>query len=259
MFGILVGTHMSLAQLADGNFVAIDTVDLSPPGLKEEIDLLTDSGSKIIAVLGTHPFHTLFFPGFSKAYPSGSKRQYFGAPRHLRMFPDINWAGPITDAFGTWLELDMLIPEGGEFDDPKPPDYNHLMNVLVFHKPSRTVHNDDCIMVVQSESMSFGANVASWFLEWMRPGMHFHPSLTGPGLYQSSDAPVKFKASIERVLAWDFDNLCSAHNGNSIGDARNQLKQLLADTEPTFQKLAMERLKSRSHGNWSDKSGGDCG
>merc|ERR1719221_329508 len=110
--------------------------------------------------------------------------------------------------------------------------------------------------------MDFKSQVASIFFKWMKPGMHFHPSLTGPGLYESPDAPAKFKASMERVLAWDFDNLCTAHNGNSIGDARYQFQQLLADTEKTFQKLASAKAKkekSQIQGNWSDNSGGECG
>lgn len=264
MYGVEVGTHMSLAQLADGNFVAIDTIDLAIPGMKEEIDLLTDSGQKLVAVLGTHPFHTIYFPAFAKAYPSAAERAYFGTSRHLRNQPEVGWTGNITSVFDKWPELEMVLPDGGEFDAPEPESYNHLMNVFVFHQQSKTVHNNDCVEVFHWGRLNWKGRVlgASGVAKWLRPGMTFHPSLTGPGLSEASNSPAKFKASIERVLDWDFENLCTAHNGNSVGDARGQLRQLLADTESTFNTMTESRRQKEiqlSGGNWSDKPDGNSG
>jgi len=262
MFNFQVGTHMSLAELSDGNFVAIDTVDLSMEGLKEEIDLLTDNGKKITAVLGTHPFHTLFFPGFHDAYPATASRQYFGMPRHLRKVTGIAWSGPITSVFDKWPELEMLIPEGGEYDDPKPEKTNHLMNAFVFHKPSKTVHNDDCVYNIRRRDLGWVTKFLSLFLKAVKPGMHFHPSLTGPGLYHTPEAPLKFQASIEKILTWDFENLCTAHNSNSIGTAKEELRKLLNRTTKKLRKLSKKYAKGEKPEkmpDWSDKDGGECG
>jgi hypothetical protein len=98
--------------------------------------------------------------------------RYYGTPRHLRNLKDIPWAGCVTDPLvqSKWSpEVEMRIPEGCEFDDPKPPQSNHFSNgavvvprsrigpctqlttlptaqVFVFHRASKAVHNDDCLM-----------------------------------------------------------------------------------------------------------------
>jgi hypothetical protein len=49
-----LGTHMSVAKLENGNFVVIDTVNLTTEQ-KQEFDTLTNNGTLIEAVLATHP------------------------------------------------------------------------------------------------------------------------------------------------------------------------------------------------------------
>ena len=150
--------------------------------LKEEIDLLLEGGRLLEAVVATHPFHTLGFPPFFQAYgaPSASAAtastsappaaaapaapappaggaaaavaegpMWFGTPRHLRRFPEVPWAGSVADpeVQGRWRRrgVELRLPAGCEFDDPKPPESNHFANVFAYHAPSKTVHNDDCI------------------------------------------------------------------------------------------------------------------
>ena len=43
-----IGTHMSLARLHSGDFVAIDAVPLTDP-VKAELDVLTENGARLIA------------------------------------------------------------------------------------------------------------------------------------------------------------------------------------------------------------------
>ena len=46
--------------------------------------------------------------------------------------------------------------------------------------------------------------------------MSFHPSIKGPGLLPTPEAPYQFKEFIEGILRdWDFDNICAAHMGTS--------------------------------------------
>ena len=49
---------MSLARLSSGEYVAIDCAILSAVG-KAELDLLTDNGRLLVAVLNTHPYHSV--------------------------------------------------------------------------------------------------------------------------------------------------------------------------------------------------------
>src|ERR1700722_14930496 len=58
-----VGTHMSIIQLKNGNFLILDTIELNRR-LVADIDRLTNKGKRIEAVIATHPFHTLAFQAF---------------------------------------------------------------------------------------------------------------------------------------------------------------------------------------------------
>lgn len=109
------------------------------------------------AVVATHPFHTLFFPSFHCAFPNSrcetqknprskprsplfplSRRvfpnsrpqapgpdpriRYFGTPRHMRVQTEIPWAGETMANAKEWEpDVTMALPEGTEYDDPKPP------------------------------------------------------------------------------------------------------------------------------------------
>lgn len=107
-----IGTHMSVIQLRNGNFLVIDTVEMNDQ-LKKELDDLTNNGTKIEAVVAVHPFHTLAFPGFYKLYPDA---KYYGTPRHLRNLKDINWTGQLDDnkeSLSRWEpEVELRIPAG---------------------------------------------------------------------------------------------------------------------------------------------------
>lgn len=107
-----IGTHMSVIQLRSGNFLVVDTVEMND-GLKKELDDLTSNGTKIEAVVGVHPFHTLAFPGFYKMYPDA---KYYGTPRHLRNLKDIKWAGQLDnnkESLSKWEpEVELRIPAG---------------------------------------------------------------------------------------------------------------------------------------------------
>ncbi len=56
-------SHMSICRLSSGDFVAIDTVDLSADA-KRELDVITDNGSRLVAVLLTHPYHSTYAAQF---------------------------------------------------------------------------------------------------------------------------------------------------------------------------------------------------
>ena len=113
MFAGLVdlGSHMSLIRLSNGKFLVIDTVTLTDRS-RAEINRLTENGTKIEAVLGVHPFHTLAFPAFYEAYPNA---QYYGTPRHVRQLTQIPWAGSLDtcNIRNKWApEVEMRIPAG---------------------------------------------------------------------------------------------------------------------------------------------------
>ena len=68
-----IGTHSSLIQLKNGKFVLLDAVDMTDAA-KAELDIATDNGKKIVAVIMCHSFHTLHImvlsPFLNKLYRS---------------------------------------------------------------------------------------------------------------------------------------------------------------------------------------------
>ncbi|EKX31589.1 hypothetical protein GUITHDRAFT_82993 [Guillardia theta CCMP2712] len=251
-----LGTHMSLCLLQSGKYLVIDTIKLDDE-IRHEICSITDNGKLIEAVIATHPYHTLAFRDFFAAFPHAP---YYGTPRHLDVIKDIPWKGEIMANKSRWEpEIEMRIPDGSEFVLPLPPKTNHFSNVFVLHKASKTIHNDDCVLVWNNPPLLlkiFG----------FRDGdMSFHPSIKGPGLYPTCQAPSAFREWVKRLLVeWDFDNICTAHNGNCIGGAKEKLRATLERAEPLLEKLIKRNSKAKppkDFGAWSTKESDppECG
>jgi len=244
-----MGTHMSLVRLSNGNYLVIDTIELDDE-IKGKIDYLTDNGSKIEAVLGTHPFHTLAFPDFHRAYPNVP---YYGTPRHIRTLTSIAWSGNLHDAKirNKWApEIEMRIPDGAEFVAPEPESKNHFSSCWVFHKESRTIHVDDTLIYCDNPGLLLK-------LFGLKDGeMFFHPAIKGPGLYPTKEAPIAFRTWVMNLIHdWDFDNVCVAHKGYKIGGA----KQLLQDTLNKADALLTHLSQSNSTESVPNFTGNECG
>jgi len=231
-----VGTQMSLCRLGTGKFLVIDTCKVTP-NVKKQIDDLTQNGELIDGVIATHPFHTVYFRDFHSFYPLA---KYYGTPRHIRTIQDIAWAGDVstTEILEKWEpDISMRIPAGAEFNDPAPN--NHFSGVFVLHRPSRTIHIDDTLMYFENP----GFLVRKLFSIKARE-ISFHPTLTSIGLYPTPEAPGLFKGWIEQLLnEWDFENICTAHNANKRGGAKQELANALTRNSPILEKLAEKNLK----------------
>jgi len=233
-----MGNQMSVAELSNGKYLVIDAIPLTEQ-IKSEIDALTDKGSKIEAVITTHPFHTLSIKPLYDTYPNVP---FYGCPRHLKRFPDIKWAGDLNDCNvrNKWKpDVDIRIPDGAEFVNPLPEKTNHFVSAFVFHKKSRTIHVDDTI--IYSQNPSFLLKLAGF----KDGSMMLHPAIKGPGLLPSPEAPFQFRDWLQQIINdWDFDNLVAAHLGCKIGGAKEQLTQVLKQAEPLLQKLSNKRKES---------------
>jgi len=238
-----IETHMSIIRLSTGRFLVVDTIELNPK-LKSQIDFLTANGTKIEAVVATHPFHTLAFNAFHEQYPNCP---YYGTPRHIRKLSEkIKWAGSLDDERirRKWEpEVEMRIPDGAEFVDPQPEKSNHFVSVFLFHRPSRTLHIDDTLLY--STKPGFLLKIAGF-----KDGiMAFHPAIKSTGLYPTAEAPFQFRDWMRQILIdWDFDNVCFAHMGNKLGGAKQMVEETLTKAEPLFQKLSDKNRKNNPTG-----------
>jgi hypothetical protein len=228
-----IGTQMSFIRLKNGRFLVIDTCAIDARG-KAAIDELTNNGELIEAVLGTHPFHTMYFKPFHQMYPNA---RYYGCPRHLKKV-DIPWTGNILDdaIMNAWAEdgIIMRVPDGT--DILTPAEDNHLSTVFVFHQESRTIHIDDTVMVFENPGCvlrCMGKHVGQ---------MEFWAGGFKKGLKNSKEAPEEFKNFIQYIIDnWDFDNLCTAHVGNMIGGAKALLQDTLNRAVPALDHIAQSR------------------
>lgn len=221
---------MSFIRLSTGKFLVLDCIDLSNAAVKQEVDTLTENGSLIEAVLGVHPFHTLFFPAFQKLYPSAA---YYGTPRHLRNFKDMTWNGCLGDDKTRELwegeGVLMRIPAGAEFEFPPAEDV-HFSSVVVFHAPSKTIHVDDTFQYFHG---------AGWLLRMLgkKDNLMEFWSLE-KGLNHTTESPEQFREWVEHLVQeWDFENMCAAHNNTKIGGAKELLQAALVKAQPEFDRL----------------------
>lgn len=238
---INIGNHMSLCRLASGGIIAIDGIALDADA-EAELQLLTQNGVLLEAVIFTHPFHSLGINWFHERYPPSidtHSPKWYGCPRHLKIAPHISWTGSLGDCKIRQLfepELQMRIPSGAEFVNPVPPSSNHFSSVLVFHKASKCVHCDDTFMFFDNPTMLmkiFGFKDGS---------MHFHPSMKSHGLYPTAEAPLLFITWLEQLLLdWDFEHLATAHKGVCFQDAKVKVSELLDSARKPLEQLAEKK------------------
>jgi hypothetical protein len=134
----------------------------------------------------------------------------------------------------------MRIPAGAEFVNPQPERTNHFSNVFVFHKPSRTFHVDDTLMVFNNPGFLLrrGAGLKDG-------GMYFHLSITNHGLLPHPDSPKQFYCWMEKMIHdWDFDSIVTAHNGVQVGGAKEKLKELMNRFEKKMAELTKQKAEA---------------
>jgi len=247
-----IGNHMSFLRLGNGSVLVVDALgkysskaDVAAE-VQNEIDLLTNSGRWMEAVVFTHPFHTAGVAGFHRAYPNVPM---YGAPRHRDIFPDLPWAGVLTDEAvrSRWEPaVSMRIPAGTEFVNPVPAASNHLSTCLVFHKESRTLHADDFFTYFDNiwEKMGKVAWAVCKACGIKNGDLRFHLSLLSSGLRGDAENPSAMARSVEEMnCQWDIENICTAHNAVLRGGARDRVRRLLDKTRPDLEKLAAKLAK----------------
>ena len=238
-----------------------------PPEAQKELDEITNHGETLVAVVNTHPCHTMGIQPFHAAYPGiPGQRLWYGCPRHVREITvdasdnPIAWEGGNLEDDETRAalepELSLKIPLGAEFHDPQPPNSNHFSNVFVLHRASKCVHNDDCLMFIES-TRRFGTLAAGLlWLGGIQPNtLMFHLS------YQKALVdPLAFRDWLQCLLnEWDFDHLCTAHNGNCFGVAKKCIRELLEKKDQELERLAEKRAAGKMEDSkWSEGAWGGC-
>lgn len=255
--GINIFNQMAVVNLEFGDFVAIDAVTLDEEAMQELADL-TDNGVNLIGVITTHPFHSLGIRGFHAMYPSNENvqggdgsRRYYGCPRHLREIKEdskgntIHWHGDLEDNRVRKVfepDLIMSIPDGAQFNDPKPASWNHLSSVVVLHQSSKTLYAEEIMTFIDNvNKMGLVVSLTKNFSGLKSQQMRLHSA------WKLLDDPIAFKKWIFTILnEWDFDHLCTAHTGNCFNHAKRLMREVMNEMDADLMKLNCERLKGKS-------------
>lgn len=207
--GIEVGTRMSVIRLRDGGLFVHSPV-FPDAELRKELDAL----GPVRFAVAPNRFHHLYVGDFISAYP---EVECFCAPGLAEKRSDLSWAGTLTDE----------APEGwaGQIDQRLFQGYAVANEVLFLHRASRTLLATDIVFNVGPEVPP----LTRFFFRLMGSYDRFGSSRLERLLIRDRPAA---RASLERVLEWDFDRVILAHGrvleGGGVEALRSGYDWLLA-------------------------------
>ena len=197
--GMQVGRRMAIARLSSG-----DLFIHSPAPLTDELRVALDELGAVRFVTPASSLHGhLFMEQYAAAYPTV---ELFAAPGLERRRRELSFAGALGDAPDPrW---------SGDLDQTTFRGHRQLAEILFFHRPSRTLIVGDACWNVTAAT-PFGARLwAGW-----RPGVRPTPAFR-LGIRDRDSA----KASVERVLDWDFDRILIGHGDIVEADGHRRFR-----------------------------------
>ncbi len=179
---------MTVMRLADGSLLLHSPVALDA-GLRTELDAL----GPVRYAVAPNRVHHLYAGGVAAAYPEA--RLWVG-PGVERKRPDLVYTAVLGDeAPPEWRgQVDQVFFAGRPYEN----------EVVFFHRASRT-------LILCDLAFNFGptgALATRWLMRLIRSYGRFGPSTLDPWLIKDRAAAC---ASLERILAWDFDRVIVAH------------------------------------------------
>jgi hypothetical protein len=192
---------MTVIRLADGNLLLHSPVSLDS-GLRRELDSL----GRVRFAVAPNRVHHLYAGKVATAYPEA--RLWVG-PGVERKRPDLVIAGVLGDEAPTeWSgQVDQVFFRGRPYEN----------EVVFLHRASRT-------LILCDLAFNFGPQahpMTRLLLRLIRSYGRFGPSRLDPLLIRDRRAA---RASLERILAWDFDRVVVAHGDVLESGGREALR-----------------------------------
>ena len=200
-YGLPVGTRMTVIRLADGALLLHSPVALDAQ-LRSELDAI----GRVRYVVAPNRVHHLYAGDVAKAYPEA--RLWVG-PGLERKRPDLTFVAVLgDDAPEEWRDaVAQVFFRGRPYEN----------EVVFFHRPSRT-------LILCDLAFNFGPRTATstrLLMQLVRSYGVFGPSKLDPLLIRDRAAA---RASLERILAWDFDRVVVAHGDVLESGGREALR-----------------------------------
>jgi Domain of unknown function (DUF4336) len=192
-YGLEVGTRMSVIRLADGSLLLHSPVALEA-ALRAELDRL----GPVRYAVAPNRVHHLYAGEVARHYPES---KLWVGPGLERKRPDLSFEGVLGDeAPPAWRgQLDQVFFRGRPYEN----------EVVFLHRASRT-------LILCDLAFHFGPRAQPLTRLLMRAiGSYgrFGPSRLDPLLIRDRAAA---RASLLRILAWDFDRVIVAHGDDVL-------------------------------------------
>jgi hypothetical protein len=204
-FGVPVGTRMTIAALGGGRLFVHSPVALDD-ALKQAVAALGEPA----VVVAPNRYHHLFMGQWMSAYPAA---RAFAAPGLAEKRRDLAFAGVLGDApDAAWADaLDQLAWQGAPT----------VSEVVFLHRASRTLIVADLVHNLGPEQPSSTKIVFSLL------GGYGGMKTTLIDRLVTRD-PARARASLDRVLAWDFDRVTMCHGAPLDAGGKQSLARAFA-------------------------------
>lgn len=185
-----VGTRMTVIRLRDGGLFLHSVVRLD-----RELRAALDALGPVRAIVAPNRHHHLFAADYPTGYPDA---HLYAAPGLPEKRPDLKFAAELDDeAPPLWRgDVEQLVFRGAPF----------LGEVVFFHPASRTLLCTDLAFNVPAD---FGSGLTRLFFRAVGAAGHFGPHRLARWFFIRDRAAAR--ASIERILRWDFDRVTVTH------------------------------------------------
>lgn len=184
--GLQLGRNMVVIRLGDGGLLV-----QCPAPLSDELRAALDELGPVRFVMPASALHGhLFMEQYQDAYPH---IELFAAPGLAKRRPDLSFAGELgAEPDPRWVaQLDQALFRGHKL----------FPEVVVLHRPTGTLLVGDFAWHV-TPRMSAPARLWAGWRQGVRPTPGFRLAV------RDRDAA---RASLERILAWDFDRIVPGH------------------------------------------------
>lgn len=201
-YGIEVGTRMTVARL-DGGALWLHSPVRPTPELRAAVDAL----GRVRFVVAPNRWHHLYVGDWQAAYDGA---EAWGAPGLAKKRPDLALTGVLDDvAPAGWAgQIDQLARQGAP-----------IMGEVVFlHRKSRS-------LVVSDTAHNFGDGAPAgtrFFFSLLGGWRGFRTTLMDRAVVKDRAAA---RASLERVLAWDFDRIVVCHGAVLESGGKDALRR----------------------------------
>lgn len=186
--GTQLGTRMTIIRLPDGSLFLH-----SPIGLTAELRCALDAVGTPRFAVAPNRFHHLYASQYSDAYP---QLQLFVAPGLETKRPDLRYTGVLDDTAppGWAAHVDQVVVRG----------YPILNEVVFCHRASHTLLTADLVFNIREDSPWLTRLAFRLFGGYD----HFGPTWLERFLVRDRAAA---RASLNRILSWEFDRVILAH------------------------------------------------